>query len=57
MLSNQMKWRDVTPSPPDLLSGNKIWRCPLINQNLVLSKESTPVKDVGTTVNKTTIPI
>ena len=45
------------PSPPDSLLGNDIGRCPAINLNLILSKESTPTKDVGTTVNKTTIPV
>jgi hypothetical protein len=52
-----MKSRDVTPSHPDSLSGNDIGRCPTINLNLILSKESTPVKDVGTTVDKTTISV
>jgi hypothetical protein len=42
------------PSPPVSLSRNDIGRCLMINLNLVLSKKSTPVKDVGTTVNKTT---
>jgi hypothetical protein len=28
-----------------------------INLNLVLSRELTPTKDVGTTVDKTTIPV
>jgi hypothetical protein len=56
-LSNQMKWRDVTPLPPDSRSGNDIGRCLAIKLNLVLSKESTPPKDVGTTVDKTTIPV
>ena len=32
-------------------------RYPAINLNLVLSKESTATKDVGTTVDKTTIPV
>jgi hypothetical protein len=31
--------------------------CPAINMNLVLSRASTPPKDVGTIVNKTTIPV
>jgi hypothetical protein len=44
-------------SPPDSLSGNDIGRCTAINLNLVLSKESTPVKDVGIAVDKTTIPV
>jgi hypothetical protein len=52
-----MKWRDITPLPPDSLSGNDIGRCTAINLNLVLSKESTTTKDVGTTVEKTTIPV
>jgi hypothetical protein len=45
------------PSPPDSLSHIDIGRCSSINLNLVLSKESTPVKDIGTTVDKTSIPI
>jgi hypothetical protein len=52
-----MKWRDITPLPLDSLSGNYIGRCPSINLNLILSKESTPKNDVGITVNKTTIPV
>jgi hypothetical protein len=44
------------PSLPDSLSGNDIGRCPAINLNLVLPKESIPVKDVGNTVDKTMIP-
>jgi hypothetical protein len=52
-----MKWLDITLSPPDFLSGNDIGRCPSINLNLVLSKESTPMKDVGIAVDKTTIPV
>jgi hypothetical protein len=51
-----MKWRDITP-PPVSVSGKNIERFPAINLNLVLSKESTPTKDVGTTVDKTTIPV
>ena len=35
---------------------NDIPRCPAINLNLVLSKESTARRDVSTTVDKTTIP-
>jgi hypothetical protein len=57
ILRNQMKWRDITPLPPDSLSSNDIGRCLAINLNLVLPKESTPVKYVGTTVGKTTIPV
>jgi hypothetical protein len=56
-LSNQMKWRDVTPLPPDSLSGNDIERCPSKKLNLVLSNESTPENDVGIAVNKTTITV
>jgi hypothetical protein len=37
-LSNQMKWRAITPLPPDSLSGNNIGRCPAMNLNLVLPK-------------------
>ena len=44
-------------SSPVSLSGNDIGRCPAIILNLILSSESTPMKDVGTTVNKTTIPV
>jgi hypothetical protein len=55
-LSNQMKWRDVIPPPPVSVSCDDIGRCLAINLNLILSKESTPAEDVGTTVNKTMIP-
>jgi hypothetical protein len=34
-LSNIMKWQDVTPSPPDSISGNDIGRCTAIHLNLV----------------------
>jgi hypothetical protein len=34
-----------------------IQRCLKINPNLVLFKESTAAKGVGTTVDKTTIPV
>ena len=57
MLSNQMKMARHHPFPPVSVSRNDIGRCPAINLNLVLSKESTPVKDVGTTDDKTTIPV
>jgi hypothetical protein len=50
-----MKWQDVTPLPPDSISGNNIGRCLAIYLNLVLQKESTPAKDVGNSVDKTTI--
>jgi hypothetical protein len=51
-----MKWQDVT-SPPDSVSHN-IYGGPQAKKlNLVLSKESTAVKDVGTTVDKTMIPV
>jgi hypothetical protein len=36
---------------------NDVGRCPAINLNLVLSKESTPVNDVYTTVDTTMIPV
>jgi hypothetical protein len=52
-----MKWQDVTPLPPDSISGNNIGRCLAIYLNLVLQKESTPAKDVGTTIDKTRIPV
>ena len=53
--SNEMARRH--PSPPVSLSGNNIGRCPAINLNLILSKESTPTMDVGTTVDRTTIQV
>jgi len=59
MLSNQIKWQDV-PLPPlwhVSVPRNDSRRCPTINLNLVLSKESKAMKDVGTTVDKTTIPV
>jgi hypothetical protein len=43
--------------PPNSASCNDNEGCPAINLNHVFSKESTPMKDVGTTVNKTTIPV
>ncbi len=54
-LSNQIKRQDVT-LPTCLFPANDIPRCPAINLNLVLSKESTARRDVSTTVDKTTIP-
>jgi hypothetical protein len=45
------------PSLPDSFSGNNIGRCPAINLNLVLPKESIPMNDVGATVDKTMIPV
>jgi len=51
-----MKWQDIT-LPPVSVSGKDTGRCPAINLNLVLSKESTLAKDVGTTVDKTMIPV
>ena len=44
-------------SPPVSVPRNDSQRCPAINLNLVLSKESTVAKDDGTTVDKTTIPV
>ena len=55
MQSNEMV--RYHPFPPVSVSRNNIGRCPAINLNLVLSKESTPTKDVGTTVDKTMIPV
>jgi hypothetical protein len=54
MLSNHMKWQDVT-SPPDSVSCNDYDGPQAKKLNLVLSKESIAVKDVGTTVDKTMI--
>ena len=45
------------PSPPVSVSRKVNEGPPAINLNLVLSKESTPAKDVGTTVDMTTIPV
>ena len=42
--------------PPMSFPHNDSRRCPAINLNLVFSKESTAIKDVGTTVDKNTIP-
>jgi hypothetical protein len=47
----------MSPLPPVSVSRNDIGRCPTINLNLVFSKESTLAKDVGTTVDKTVIPV
>ena len=54
MLSNQIKWQDVT-LPPVSVPHNDSRRYPTINLNLVLSKESPAAKDEGTTVDTTTI--
>ena len=56
MMSNQINDK-VSPLPPDSVSCNNYEGPQAINLNLVLSKESTPMKDVGTTVDKTTIPV
>jgi hypothetical protein len=53
--SNEMARRH--PLPPVSVSHTDIGRCPVINLNLILSKESTPTKNVGTTVDKTKIPV
>jgi hypothetical protein len=45
------------PSPLVFVSCNDVGRCPAINLKLVSSKESTPAKDVGTTVDTTRIPV
>jgi hypothetical protein len=55
-MSNQIKWEDVT-YPPDSASHNNYEGPQAINLSLVLTNESTPMKDVGTTVDKTTIPV
>jgi hypothetical protein len=55
-MRNQIKWEDVT-SHPDSASHNNYEGPQAINLSLVLTKESTATKDVGTTVDKTTIPI
>ena len=51
--SNEMTRRH--PSPIVLVSRDNVGRCPVINLNLVLSKETTPAKDVVTTVDMTMI--
>ena len=51
-----MKWQDISP-PSVSISHSNIERLPAINLNLILSKESTPMKDVGTTVDKPTVPV
>ena len=43
--------------PPDSVSHNDYKGPQANNLNLVVTKESTPTKDVGTTVDKTTIPV
>jgi len=47
----------MLPLPPDSVSHNNNTEQPAINLDLVLSKEPTPAKDVGTTVEKTMIPV
>jgi hypothetical protein len=47
----------MSPLLPVSVSHNNIEGFPAINLNRILSKESTPMKDVGTTVDKTTIPV
>jgi hypothetical protein len=56
MMSNQIKWQDVT-SPPDSVSHNNYEGSQAKNLNLVLSKESTATKDIGTMVDNTIIPV
>ena len=56
ILSNQIKWQDVTPSP-DSVSRNDYEGPQAKNLNLILTKESTAMRDVGTTVDKTKIPV
>jgi hypothetical protein len=57
MMSNQIKWQGVTSPPGYSVSCNDYERLQAINLNVLLSKESTPMKDVGTTADKTTIPV
>jgi hypothetical protein len=45
------------PPIPDSVSHNNDEGHPEKKMNLVLSKESATTKDVGTTVDKTTIPV
>ncbi len=45
-----MKWQDSTPTP-DSVSHNDNEGCPAKKLNLILSKESPPMKDIGTTVD------
>jgi hypothetical protein len=47
----------MSPLPPVSVSHNNNEGCPAINLNLVWSKESTPMMDAGTTVDKTTITV
>jgi hypothetical protein len=47
----------MSPFPPVSASHNNIEGHPAKNLNLILSKESTPAKDVGTTVDKTMLPV
>ena len=54
--NNQIKLQDVFLAPVSVTRKDSR-RCPAINLILVLSKESTASKDVGTTVDKTTIPV
>ena len=57
MMSNQIKWQDVTSPPLNLFLATIMKALKQKNLNLVLTKESTPTKDVGTTVDKTTIQL
>jgi hypothetical protein len=45
------------PLPPDSVFHYENEGLLAINLNLILSKESTPAKDVGTTVDKTMLPV
>jgi len=56
MLSNQSNGK-TSPLPHDSVSHNNYEALKKKNLNLVLFKESTPTKDVGTTDDKTTIPV
>jgi hypothetical protein len=44
-------------SPLVFVFHDNVGRFPVINLNRILSKASTPAKDVGTTVNMTMIPV
>jgi hypothetical protein len=50
-----MKLQDAPP--PDSVSRSDYEGSQTKMLNLVLTKESTPTKDVGTTVDKTMIPV
>jgi hypothetical protein len=47
----------MSPLPPDSASRNNYEGPEAINLNLVLTKESTSMKDVGTTLYKAMVPV